>query len=147
MGAHSSATAGNEIMSQLDFRVDSREISRYFTALSGYLVQARVTSASGEPLDMAEAVNQVMALARRTHAAGNKLIFVGNGGSSAIASHMATDYSKNGDVRAMALNDTAMLTCLGNDLGSDRVFAKQIDLHARVYALGVGLSNPGVLRE
>ena len=56
----------------------------------------------------ADAVNQVIALARRTHAAGNKLIFVGNGGSSAIASHMATDYSKNGDVRAMALNDTAI---------------------------------------
>jgi D-sedoheptulose 7-phosphate isomerase len=66
---------------------------------------------------MAEAVNRIMALARRTHAAGNKLIFVGNGGSSAIASHMATDYSKNGDARAMALNDTAMLTCPGNDLG------------------------------
>src|SRR3982075_1472198 len=98
-------------MSKLDFRVESREIRRYFTALSGYLGQATVTSASGQPLDMAEAVNQIMALARRTHAAGNKLIFVGNGGSSAIASHMATDYSKNGDVRAMALNESAILTC------------------------------------
>ena len=68
-------------MSKLDFRVDSREVRRYFTALSDYLVQARVTSGSGEALDMAEAVNQIMALAHRTHAAGNKLIFVGNGGS------------------------------------------------------------------
>src|ERR1700686_3988103 len=107
-------------MSKLDFRVDGREIRRYFTALSGYLVQGSVTSASGDALEMAEAVNRVMALARRTHAAGNKLIFVGNGGSAAIASHMATDYSKNGDVRAMALNDNSMLTCLGNDLGYDR---------------------------
>ena len=51
---------------------------------------------------------------------GNKLIFVGNGGSAAIASHMATDYSKNGDIRSLALNDSSMLTCLGNDLGYDR---------------------------
>jgi D-sedoheptulose 7-phosphate isomerase len=130
-------------MSQLDFRVDSREIRRYFTTLSGYLVQATVTSASGEPLDMAEAVNQVMALARRTHAAGNKLIFVGNGGSSAIASHMATDYSKNGDVRSMALNDSSMLTCLGNDLGYDRVFAKQIELYARPDDLVIAISSSG----
>ena len=130
-------------MSKLDFSVDSREISRYFTALSGYLVQARVTSASGEPLDMAEAVNQMMVLARRTHAAGNKLIFVGNGGSSAIASHMATDYSKNGDVCAMALNDTAMLTCLGNDLGYDRIFAKQIELYARADDLVIAISSSG----
>src|SRR6267154_1419093 len=130
-------------MSDLDFRFDSREIRRYFTALSGYLVQGAVTSASGEPLDLAEAINQVMAHARRAHAAGNKLIFVGNGGSSAIASHMATDYSKNGDVRSMALNDTAMLTCLGNDLGYDRVFAKQIELYARADDLVIAISSSG----
>ena len=130
-------------MSKLDFRVDSREVHRYFTALSGYLVQATVTSASGEPLDMAEAVNQVMGHARRAHAAGNKVIFVGNGGSSAIASHMATDYSKNGDVRAMALNDSSMLTCLGNDLGYDRVFAKQIELYARTDDLVIAISSSG----
>jgi len=130
-------------MSKLDFRVDSREIRRYFTTLSGHLVQAAVTSAAGAPIEMAEAVNQVIALARRAHAAGNKLIFVGNGGSSAIASHMATDYSKNGDVRAMALNDTAMLTCLGNDLGYDRVFAKQVELYARADDLVIAISSSG----
>jgi D-sedoheptulose 7-phosphate isomerase len=130
-------------MSKLDFRVDSREVRRYFTALSDYLVQATVTAASGAPLDMAEAVNQVMAQARAAHAAGNKIIFVGNGGSSAIASHMATDYSKNGDVRAMALNDSSMLTCLGNDLGYDRVFAKQIELYARADDLVIAISSSG----
>src|SRR5882762_2823226 len=130
-------------MSKLDFRVDSREIRRYFTTLSGHLVQAAVTSASGTPIEMAEAINQVMALARRAHAAGNKLVFVGNGGSSAIASHMATDYSKNGDVRSMALNDTSMLTCLGNDLGYDQVFAKQIELYARSDDLVIAISSSG----
>jgi D-sedoheptulose 7-phosphate isomerase len=130
-------------MSKHDFRVDGGEVRRYFSALSGYLLQATVTAAAGEPLDMADAVNQIMALAGRTHAAGNKLIFVGNGGSSAIASHMATDYSKNGDVRAMALNDTAMLTCLGNDLGYDRIFAKQIELYARAGDLVLAISSSG----
>jgi len=42
---------------------------------------------------------------------------------------MATDYSKNGNVRSLALSDSSMLTGLGNDLGCDRVFAKQIELH------------------
>src|SRR3984893_1300256 len=130
-------------MSKPDFRVDSREIRRYFTALSDYLVRTTVTSAAGEPLETAEAVNQVMALARRTHAAGNKLIFVGNGGSAAIPSHMATDYSKNGDVRAMTLIDTSMLTCLGNDLGYDRIFAKQIELYARADDLVIAISSSG----
>ena len=130
-------------MSKLDFRVDSREVRRYFTALSGYLTDTAVTTSSGQSLDMAEAVNQVMLLARRTHAAGNKLIFVGNGGSAAISSHMATDYSKNGDVRAMALNDASMLSCLGNDLGYERVFAKQIELYARADDLVIAISSSG----
>ncbi|HEY6258529.1 MAG TPA: SIS domain-containing protein [Xanthobacteraceae bacterium] len=130
-------------MSKPDFRVDNREVRRYFTALSGYLVDAAVTSSSGQTLDMAEAVNQVMAQARRAHAAGNKLIFVGNGGSAGISSHMATDYSKNGDVRAMALNDVSMVTCLGNDLGYDRIFAKQIELYARPDDLLIAISSSG----
>jgi D-sedoheptulose 7-phosphate isomerase len=130
-------------MANLDFRVDDREIRRYFTTLSDHLVDASATSAAGQAFTMAEAVNQVMELARRTHQAGNKLIFVGNGGSAAIASHMATDYSKNGNIRSLALNDGSMLTCLGNDLGYDRVFAKQIELHARTQDLVVAISSSG----
>jgi D-sedoheptulose 7-phosphate isomerase len=134
---------GNEIMSHPDFRVDDREIRRYFTTLSDHLMAAAVTSAAGQVVPMAEAVNQVMALARRTHAAGNKLIFVGNGGSAAIASHMATDYSKNGDIRSLSLNDSSMLTCLGNDLGYEQVFAKQIELHARPGDFVIAISSSG----
>jgi D-sedoheptulose 7-phosphate isomerase len=84
-----------------------------------------------------------MELAYQAHAAGNKLIFVGNGGSAAIASHMATDYSKNGNVRSLALNDGSMLTCLGNDLGYAQVFAKQIELHARAGDLVIAISSSG----
>ena len=124
-------------------RIDGREIRRYFTTLSDYLTDAAASSASGHALDMADAVNDVMGLARGAHASGNKVIFVGNGGSAAIASHMATDYSKNGNVRSLALNDSSMLTCLGNDLGYERVFAKQIELHARPGDLVIAISSSG----
>jgi D-sedoheptulose 7-phosphate isomerase len=130
-------------MSNLDSRIDSREILSYFKTLSEYLNHTVVTSDSGESFELADAVNQVMADARRVHAAGNKLIFVGNGGSAAIASHMATDYSKNGNIRAIALNDSSMLTCLGNDLGYDQIFAKQIELHARRGDLLMAISSSG----
>jgi D-sedoheptulose 7-phosphate isomerase len=130
-------------MPNLDCRIDSREIGRYFTSLARYLSETAVTSAAGETLAMSEAVNQVMTQALQAHAAGNKVIFVGNGGSAAIASHMATDYSKNGNIRALALNDSSMLTCLGNDLGYDRVFAKQIELHARPGDLVIAISSSG----
>jgi D-sedoheptulose 7-phosphate isomerase len=130
-------------MSKADFRVSTREICDYFTSLSGYLTETAITSASGETCDLASAVNHVMGEARRTHDAGNKLIFIGNGGSATIASHMATDYSKNGEIRALALNDSSMLTCLGNDLGYDRVFAKQIELYACPGDLVIAISSSG----
>jgi D-sedoheptulose 7-phosphate isomerase len=64
------------------------------------------------------------------HKSGARVIFVGNGGSAAIASHMAVDYSKNGGVRAMAFNDVPTLTCLANDFGYDNVFSKQLEYYA-----------------
>jgi D-sedoheptulose 7-phosphate isomerase len=115
----------------------------YFLTLSDLLCRVEVTSAAGGPIEFASAATALMAQARATHTAGNKLIFVGNGGSAAIASHMATDYSKNGGVRSLALNDASMLTCLGNDLGYDRVFAKQIELHARDGDLVIAISSSG----
>lgn len=130
-------------MSTLDFDIESREIRNYFTTLSKYLTQTAVTSVAGQILDLDEAVNQVIVDACRTHKVGNKLIFVGNGGSAAIASHMATDYSKNGNIRSLALNDSSMLTCLGNDLGYDKVFSTQIELHAGSGDLLFAISSSG----
>ena len=60
----------------------------------------------------------------------NKVILIGNGGSSAIASHIATDYSKNGGIRTIAFNDAPTLTCLGNDFGIEAIFAKQLEFYA-----------------
>lgn len=130
-------------MSKLNNHVDSKEVNRYFTALLSHIGQTEVTSTAGKSLGLADAINQVMAHARKIHAAGNKLIFVGNGGSAAVASHMATDYSKNGGVRSVALNDSSMLTCLGNDFGYDQVFAKQIEWHASSGDLVIAISSSG----
>lgn len=86
-------------MSQNDNRssglgVTAGDLDRYFTFLRHVLVNATATRAAGESLDYAAAVTESMQLARATHDAGRKIMFIGNGGSAAIASHMATDYSK-----------------------------------------------------
>jgi D-sedoheptulose 7-phosphate isomerase len=111
--------------------------------LTDLLCSTDVTTPNGTRIDFDQAVNWAMNRARAAHSGGNKLIFVGNGGSAAIASHMATDYSKNGGVRSLALNDSSMLTCLGNDLGYERVFAKQIELHSRTGDLLIAISSSG----
>jgi len=82
-------------------------------------------------------------LARETHAAGHKVIFVGNGGSAAMASHMAIDWTKNGGIRSIAMNDPATLTCLGNDFGYENVFAKQLEFYATPADLVIIISSSG----
>jgi D-sedoheptulose 7-phosphate isomerase len=121
----------------------SMGLSGYAHCIAAVVQAVEVTSAEGRPLDSTVTARRLAEVAREVHARGNKLVFIGNGGSAAIASHMATDFSKNGNVRALAFNDAAMLTCLGNDLGFERVFAKQIELHAREGDLVFAISSSG----
>jgi D-sedoheptulose 7-phosphate isomerase len=118
-------------------------IDSYFRTLAALTREAEVTDAGGRALSLEEAFDTVRDRAHATHDAGGKLLFIGNGGSAAIASHLAADYSKNGGLRALALNDAATLTCLGNDLGYENVFAKQLELHARPGDLLIAISSSG----
>lgn len=71
------------------------------------------------------------------------IFFIGNGGSAAIASHMAIDYSKNGGFNAMAFNDASALTCLSNDYSYEDVFALQINKWAKQHDLVFAVSSSG----
>jgi D-sedoheptulose 7-phosphate isomerase len=69
--------------------------------------------------------------------------FIGNGGSAAIASHMAVDWTKNGGKEAIAFNDASALTCVANDYGYEQVFSKQIEWHAKPGDILVAISSSG----
>jgi D-sedoheptulose 7-phosphate isomerase len=56
---------------------------------------------------------------------------------------MATDWMKNGGFSSLALNDGATLTCLGNDLGFEQVFARQLESLARRGDLLIAISSSG----
>ena len=118
-------------------------IENYFKVLADLPLKTAVTGQNGEPVAIDQAYEIITKNIRATHDRGNKLMFIGNGGSAGIASHAAIDYSKNGGMRAMAFNDGAALTCLANDLGYENVFAKQIELHARKGDVLMAISSSG----
>jgi D-sedoheptulose 7-phosphate isomerase len=118
-------------------------LDRYFDTLAGLLRDAEVTDAAKRKIALSEGCEWFRRAAHAAHDAGNKLMFVGNGGSAGICSHLAIDFSKNGGLRAMAFNDASALTCLGNDLGYENVFAKQIEFHGRSGDLLVAISSSG----
>jgi D-sedoheptulose 7-phosphate isomerase len=120
-----------------------QNISSYFATLGAMDERMVATGATGKQFDLAEVMAAAMERAQNAHDAGNKLMFIGNGGSSTIASHMAEDYTKAGGIRTLAFNDPAFLTCLGNDLGFDQVFAKQIEMFAQPGDMLVAISSSG----
>lgn len=118
-------------------------IGAYADVLSSVIRGATATDGQGRDVALDFAVEWAVGAARRTTDQGGKIIFAGNGGSAGIASHMATDYSKNGGLRARAMNDGSMLTCLANDYGYEHVFAKQIEYHGRPGDMLVAISSSG----
>jgi D-sedoheptulose 7-phosphate isomerase len=119
------------------------DLDRYFATLGGLGPATEATAADGRPLPLARAFAWINDTARDAHAAGNTVIFVGNGGSAGIASHMAIDFAKAGGIRAVTFSDAASLTCLGNDLGYDQVFAHPVALHGRPGDLLIAISSSG----
>src|SRR3954462_1938731 len=60
---------------------------------------------------------------------------------------MAIDYAKNGGVRSVTFNDASSLTCLGNDLGYDQVFAKQVEMQGLKGDVLIAISSSGESRN
>lgn len=91
-------------------------------------------------LDSAALSDRVVAAAGRyaeTLRGGGTLFFCGNGGSAADAQHIATEYvvrysATRRPLAALALTtDSSLLTAAANDLGFERVFARQVDALCR----------------
>src|SRR5579862_6747499 len=103
----------------------------YMRRLESVTTSCTVTNRDGAAIALDSAVRDAGQQMRAVHERGNRLFFIGNGGSAGISSHMATDYSKNGGMRSTSLTDGSTLTCLGNDYGYEHVFEKQLEWHAR----------------
>jgi D-sedoheptulose 7-phosphate isomerase len=81
--------------------------------------------------------------------AGGKLMFFGNGGSAGDAQHLATELTirykaDRAAIAAIALTtDTSALTAAGNDLGFERIFARQIEALGRPGDIAIAISTSG----
>ena len=86
---------------------------------------------------------------------GGKILFFGNGGSAADAQHLSAEFvnrflRERNALAAMALTtDTSALTSIGNDLGFDQIFARQVAALGRpgdvVVAISASGNSPNVL--
>jgi D-sedoheptulose 7-phosphate isomerase len=61
---------------------------------------------------------------------GGKVIFVGNGGSAAMASHLSVDLTKAAQIRAVNFNEADLLTCFANDYGYEHWVERALEAYA-----------------
>jgi D-sedoheptulose 7-phosphate isomerase len=81
-----------------------------------------------------DAVEKIAQLLETAEKNGKTVFVMGNGGSAATASHIATDWSKTAErpgkrlLRCISLNDNVpFMTAIGNDLGYEHVFSRQLE--------------------
>jgi D-sedoheptulose 7-phosphate isomerase len=82
-----------------------------------------------------------------TQAAGKKVILAGNGGSAAIASHVAVDFTKNARIRCVNFNEADLITCFANDYGYEHWVEQALEFYADPGDLVVLISSSGQSRN
>ena len=81
---------------------------------------------------------------------GRRVFLCGNGGSAGNAIHLANDFiygiakTTGGGLRAISLSDnSAVITCLANDVGYDHIYSEQLAVQADKGDLLIALSGSG----
>jgi D-sedoheptulose 7-phosphate isomerase len=99
--------------------------------------------------DSAAQVVEVARALAKVFENGGKLFTMGNGGSSCDAAHIAVEFLHPvtaGRPAMPAVNlgaDIAMISAVGNDVGFDHVFVRQLIAHARRGDALIGVSTSG----
>lgn len=119
------------------------KIKNYHKRFIDLINSIEVTDKSGKAMDFYQGIDTACSAIRKQSRLGGKVFFIGNGGSAAIASHMAVDFWKNGSIPAMAFTDNSLLTCISNDFGYENVFAKPIEFFAGKNDILFAISSSG----
>ena len=128
-------------MNNID-RIFTRDSKAFASEYLGYLASVL------ERIDVTQIARFIETLlAARDRAA--TVFFMGNGGSAATASHFANDLAIGTNdydmpFRALSLTDNvSVMTALGNDVGYDDIFVRQVRVLGRKGDVLVGISASG----
>lgn len=80
---------------------------------------------------------------KNTSSKGNKIILAGNGGSAAMASHLAVDLTKTAKIRSINFNEADLITCFANDFGYENIYSKSLEFYADSGDLVILISSSG----
>ena len=118
-------------------------VNEFFEKLSELLLAIKVTDGHGAAVSLEDGAEQTVRMLQDTKSASQKVLLAGNGGSSAIVSHVQNDLCKATGVRAMVFTEQPLLTALANDDGYGSVFEWPINMWAEAGDLFITVSSSG----
>ncbi|MCA1751427.1 MAG: SIS domain-containing protein [Flavobacteriales bacterium] len=105
------------------------QIDSYKSAFDGFFSSAEIRGGIAE-------AKALLAPARR-------VIFIGNGGSNAICSHMMEDFMKMAGKQTLSFSDPALITCFANDYGYENALTEWINFVYQDCDVLVAISSSG----
>ena len=115
----------------------------YFRTLADLLITTEVSDQTGRTMSLDEGAQEAVRLMANVRSTSGKGMVVGNGGSSAIASHIQNDLAESAGVRAMVFTESPALTARANDYGYGSIFERPIQLWAEPGDLLLTVSSSG----
>jgi D-sedoheptulose 7-phosphate isomerase len=94
---------------------------------SEILSHSKITTHSHELIQMQQGIQAILKILIRCRDQNGTIFIAGNGGSAAIASHAVIDFLNMAKMKATAMLDTAVTTCISNDYGYEHVYSKQLE--------------------
>ena len=110
---------------------------------------ARVLGLMLEDERLAGVVHAVVDTCVSALRSGNKLLFMGNGGSAADAQHLAGEmvsrfaHDRPGLPAFALTTDSSVMTAIGNDYGYEHLFSRQVEAVGRAGDVLFGISTSG----
>ena len=89
--------------------------------------------------DLENAAKRIISTAQNR----GKIIVIGNGGSAAMASHVAVDFTKAAGIRAINFNEADLITCFANDYGYENWVVEALNAYADAGDLAILISSSG----
>ena len=117
--------------------------NQYISELMHTLDQTRIYIENDTALDYDAGMQTLIECFTRHKNEATQIFLIGNGGCSAIASHMTAVFMKNGGMKTYSLYDNAVTTCMGNDYGYEYVFSRPLEFLGQEKDLLVAVSSSG----
>src|SRR3989338_8557656 len=110
---------------------------------SRLIQRAEFTRSSSETLKLEPGMDAAQRLLAEARDQKRGVYVIGNGGSSAIASHAITDFVNVVGLRAKTLHEPSLMTCLANDYGYENGFARMVRAYASQGDVLIAISSSG----